>query len=195
MAALNLPEELEMRAEGIFFPRWNLQAKRVIFCQGFAGRENPWFGCVPFDPAKGEILTIRVPGLAERRVFHCGIWLAPLGRELFRVGATYDRNHLDDCPTLSGREEILNQLAFFLRLPFRVQNHQAAVRPIVIGRHPIIGLHPQFPRLGYFNGLASKGSLQAPFIAEQFANFLRGQGEIEDAFNIRKRFGEAIWNG
>jgi hypothetical protein len=48
--------------------------------------------------------------------------------------------------------------------------------------------------LGYFNGLASKGSLQAPFIAEQFAAFLQGEGEIEQSLDIQKRFGEAIWN-
>jgi glycine/D-amino acid oxidase-like deaminating enzyme len=193
-ASLNLPEDLQFGADGVFLPALGLLAKRVIFCQGFAGRDNPWFHCVPFDPAKGEILTIRVPGLEERRVIHRGIWLAPLGNEMFRAGATYDREHWDDCPTTAGKAEILAQLESLLKLPFEVLDHQAAVRPIVIGRHPVIGLHPRFPGLGYFNGLASKGSLQAPFIAEQFAAFLQGEGEIEQSLDIQKRFGEAIWN-
>lgn len=191
---LQLPEDLVIHAQGVQLPRWNIEAKRVIFCQGFAGRENPWFAGVPFDPAKGEILTLRVPGLRERRVIHCGIWLAPLGEDLFRVGATYDRENWDHTPTVVGRDEIAARLQTVLKRPFEVVEHHAAVRPIVVGRHPVIGVHPQFPQLGYFNGLGSKGSLQAPFIAEQFAKFLQGDGEIEDMLNLQKRFGKTLWN-
>ncbi len=193
-ADINLPDDLELRCEAVVFPRWEMEAKRVIFCEGFAAQKNPWFRRVPFDAAKGEILTIRVPGLEERRVVHCGVWLAPLGDELFRAGATYDRENLNDVPTQCGREEIGRQLKTFLRLPFEVVDHHAAVRPIVLGRHPLIGLHPQFPQLGYFNGLGSKGSLQAPFIARHFAEFLQGKGEIEVILNLQLRFGQALWN-
>ena len=164
----------------------------MIFCQGFAARANPWFGGLPFDGAKGEILTLRIPGLTERRVIHRGIWLAPLGGELFRAGATYDRENLNDNPTPRAIEEIRHQLQSFLRLPFEVVEHHAAVRPIVMGRHPVIGLHPRFPQLGCFNGLASKGTLQAPFIASQFADFLQGQGEIGDSLSLQKRFGPVL---
>ena len=193
-ARVDLPHDLDLRSEAVVFPKWELEAKRVIFCEGFAGSENPWFRRVPFDAAKGEILTIRVPGLEEQRVVHCGIWLAPLGDELFRAGATYDRENLNASPTQSGREEICRQLKTFLRLPFEVVDHHAAVRPIVLGRHPLIGWHPQFPQLGYFNGLGSKGSLQAPFIAGEFARFLKDEGEIEDILNLQLRFGQMLWN-
>lgn len=188
-ATLNLPEDLELSSEGVVLPRWNLTAKRVIFCEGFAARENPWFGGLPFDASKGEILTVRIPGLSERRVIHRGIWLAPLGDKLFRAGATYDRDNLNDLPTPTAREEICTQLQSFLRLPFDVLEQHAAVRPIVIGRHPVIGMHRRLPMLGCFNGLASKGTLQAPFIAGQFAEFLRGEGEIEESIDLQKRFG------
>ncbi len=188
-AMLSLPEDLEIPPQEISLPRWDVRANRVIFCQGFAARTNPWFGRLPFDAAKGEILTLRIPGLTERQVIHRGIWLAPLGGELFCAGATYDRENLNDDPTLKAREEIRDQLQSFLRLPFEVLEHHAAVRPIVIGRHPVIGLHPRFPQLGCFNGLASKGTLQAPFIANQFADFLKGQGTIEDSLSLQKRFG------
>ncbi len=189
---LRLPADLRIEPEGVFVPRWNLKARRVIFCEGFAARDNPWFTGVPFDAAKGEMLTIRVPGLFEQRIIHRGIWLAPLGKELFRAGATYDRDHLDHVPTETGREEICHSLREFLRRPFEVVDQHAAVRPIVLGRHPVIGLHPQFPQLGYFNGLASKGALQAPYIADQFANFLVGNGEIEKILDLQQRFGDRL---
>ncbi|MCA9071611.1 MAG: FAD-binding oxidoreductase [Planctomycetaceae bacterium] len=191
---LQLPEDLEIHPQGVRLPRWNLEAKRVLFCQGFAARNNPWFVGVPFDPAKGEILTVRVPGLEERRVMHCGIWLASLGEELFRVGATYDRDHLAPVPTDGGRTEITTRLQSLLKRPFEVVEHHAAVRPIVVGRHPVVGMHPRFPQLGYFNGLGSKGRLQAPFIADQFAKFLQVTGHIDEAFNVQTRFGKIQWN-
>lgn len=191
-AMLSLLEDLELSSEGVALPRWHLKAKRGIFCEGFAARENPWFGGLPFDAAKGEILTLRIPGLSEQRVIHHGIWLAPLGEGLFRAGATYDRDHLDDQPTGAAREDLCKQLQSFLRMPFEVLEHHAAVRPIVIGRHPVIGMHPRFPMLGCFNGLASKGTLQAPYIAGQFADFLQGHGEIEESLDLQKRFGSVL---
>jgi glycine/D-amino acid oxidase-like deaminating enzyme len=111
-----------------------------------------------------------------------------LGGELYRAGATYDRENLDGIPTPKAREEICRELQSFLKLPFEVTGHHAAVRPIVVGRHPVIGLHPRAAQLGCMNGLASKGTLQAPFIADQFADFLEGSGAIEDALNLQKRF-------
>lgn len=190
--SLSLPEDLELSSEGVFLHRWNLKARRVIFCEGFSAHLNPWFSGLPFDAAKGEILTLRVRGLTDERVIHQGIWLAPLGGDLFRAGATYDRDNLNDLPTPKAREEICGELQSFLRLPFEVVEHHAAVRPIVIGRHPVIGLHPRFPQLGCFNGLASKGTLQAPFIAGQFADYLQGKGDIEDVLNVQMRFGAAL---
>jgi glycine/D-amino acid oxidase-like deaminating enzyme len=191
-AKLALPEDLELSSEGVVLPQWNVKARQAIFCEGFGARENPWFGRLPFDAAKGEILTLRIPGLTEQRVIHRGLWLAPLGRDLFRAGATYDREYLNDLPTPDAREELGDQLQSFLRLPFEVIGHHAAVRPIVIGRHPVIGMHPRFPQLGCFNGLASKGTLQAPFIAGQFADFLLGRGVIDDSLDLQKRFGSDL---
>jgi glycine/D-amino acid oxidase-like deaminating enzyme len=191
-ALLTLPEDLELSTEGVVVPRWNLKARRAIFCEGLKACENPWFGRLPFDAAKGEILTLRIQGLTEPRVIHRGLWLAPWMQDLFRAGATYDRDNLNDLPTPSAREEIGQELHSFLRLPFEVIGHHAAVRPIVVGRHPVIGMHPRFPQLGCYNGLASKGTLQAPFIAGQFADFLLGRGEIEETLNLQKRFGSVL---
>jgi len=185
---LTLPEDVQLTARGVAIPRWRYEARRMIFCQRFQARENPWFGRLPFDPAKGEILTIRVAGLAERRVIHRGIWLAPLGEDLFRAGATYDRDNLDDRPTAVGRAEICVRLRRFLKRPFEVVDHRAAVRPIVLGRHPVMGRHPDFPQLGIFNGLGSKGALQSPFLAGQFAASFTGEREIEDSVDLQKRF-------
>ncbi|MDB5306425.1 MAG: bifunctional tRNA ((5)s(2)U34)-methyltransferase/FAD-dependent cmnm(5)s(2)U34 oxidoreductase [Gemmataceae bacterium] len=166
-AEIDPPSDLDLAPGGVVIPRFEVRAEGVIFCQGLAARDDPWFPEVRFTPAKGEVLTIRVPGLGEDRVVHRGIWLAPLGGDVFRAGATYDRADLDPVPTRRGREEICTRLREFLRLPFEVIDHSAGVRPIVEGGKPILGIHPEYRQLTYLNGLGSKGALLAPFFATQ----------------------------
>lgn len=177
--------DLELTDHGVRIPRLGLTSRRVVFCQGFDAIRNPWFTAIRFNPAKGEILTLRIRGLAEQRIVHGGVWLMPLGEDLFRAGATYDWNQLNDEPTLEGRNEICVRLSGFLRLPFEVVGHDAAVRPILHRLNPLIGLHPVHPQLGFFNGLGSKGSLQSPYLAEQFAGFLAGEISLDPELDLR----------
>jgi glycine oxidase len=158
-----------------------IKARCLIFCQGYSSDPHPWFPQVEFDATRGEIITVRVPGLTETRIINRGVWLAPLGGELFRAGSTYDWDDLTSGPTEAGKANIVERLQSFLRLPFQVVNHQAAVRPIVIGRHPIVGLSAADPQIGIFNGLGSKGSLQAPSVAGQFAQLLTNDKADEGA--------------
>lgn len=153
----------------------------VILCQGYTPDPHPAFAAVKFRPAKGEILTVRIPGLNEVRVLNRGgFWVAPTATpDVYRVGATYSWHQLDYVPTPEGRAELEDRLREVVRVPFEVIGHSAAVRPIAEGQKPRLGIHPANPRLGYFNGLSSKGSLLAPYFAEQFAAFLCGAGEID----------------
>lgn len=181
--------EIELSADAAEIPKLGLRARRLIFCEGYVAGGNHWFPGVPFDAAKGEILTVRVPGLSEPRVVHRGIWLAGIGNSLYRVGATYDREHLDATPSAAGREELCARLRDWLRLSFEVVDHHAAVRPIVAGKQPLIGFHPALPQFGYFNGLASKGVLQAPWLAERLADAASGRRPLPAEFDISRRVG------
>ena len=178
--------DLQLTNEFVRIPMLGLTASRVIFCQGFTGSKNKWFQTVPFDAAQGEILTVRIPDLNEPRVVHRGIWLASMGDDLYRVGATYNHDQLDTTPTKTGRDELCSRLAEFLHLPFEVIDQHAAVRPIIVGRKPAIGFHPHFPQLGYFNGLGSKGSLQAPWFAQLFADVISKKRELPAEFHVAK---------
>jgi glycine/D-amino acid oxidase-like deaminating enzyme len=180
------PRALELTASGVRGPSLAISAQTVIFCRGFDAGADSWFGGIPFNAAKGEILTVRVPGLTEERVVHRGVWLAPVGGEVFRAGSTYTWEPLNALPTTDGRAEIESKLRAFLKLPFEVIDHRAAVRPVIDAGYPVLGRHPLHPQLAYFNGLGSKGSLLAPFFAEQLAAHLCGAGTIEDAVNVRK---------
>jgi glycine/D-amino acid oxidase-like deaminating enzyme len=180
------PADLEFGEDEVSLPRLDLSARVVILCQGFVGESHPYFRFLPFAPAKGDILTIRAPGLAETRVLNRGVWLAPHAGDVFRAGSTYDRDNLDCTPTPAGREEICSRLREFVRLSFEVIGHVAAVRPIVDERKPVLGLLPDQPRVGFFNGLGSKGSLLAPFYAHHFAGFLAGEHPLDPEVDLRQ---------
>ena len=180
--------DIELTADGVRIPALDLEAETLIFCRGFTSDSDPWFGEIPFNAAKGELLTLRVPGLAEERVVHRGVWLAPVGNEVFRAGSTYTWNPLDAIPTAEGRAEIEAKLCAILRMPFEVIDHRAAVRPVIDAGLPVLGRHPRFPRLAYLNGLGSKGSLLAPFFANQLAAHLCGEGEIEQQVSVSRFF-------
>ena len=116
---------------------------------------------------------------------HRGIWVAPtLEPQVCRVGSTYDWATLDQDPSARARDELEGQLNSFMRVPYAVIDHQAAVRPILAGLKPRIGLHPEHARLGYFNGLGSKGSLLAPWFAQCFSRFLMDGTPLPAACDI-----------
>lgn len=185
-ADIDPARDVELISTGVRLPRLDVEAGGLAFCRGFAPDADPWFGGIKFNAAKGEILTLRIPDLAEERVVHRGVWLAAVGGDVFRCGATYSWDDLNCVPTASGRAEIEGRLREFLRVPFEVIGHDAAVRPVIDAGFPVLGRHPQFPQLAYFNGLGSKGSLLAPFFASQLAECLLGERSPDPEVDVRR---------
>lgn len=153
-----------------------LKAKAVVFSEGFGLRQNPYFGYLPLNGTKGELLVIRAPGLRENRVIKSGIFIIPLGEDRYLVGATYSRDDTGPDPTPAAREWLLAQLGKFLRTDFEVVGHRAGIRPTVPDRRPLVGAHPSTPGLFVLNGMGSRGVLIAPYAARRLCR-LMVQGE------------------
>ena len=66
----------------------------------------------------------------------------------------------------------MNQLNFWLKVPFEIVDHVASVRPANMERRPFVGLHPKFSAVGILNGMGTKGCSLAPFFAKQLADHL-----------------------
>jgi glycine/D-amino acid oxidase-like deaminating enzyme len=181
-----VPEDLAVEPDAIRVRRLGLVTRHVVFCTGFDFGTNPWFRHIPFNAAKGEILTLRIPGLDETRVVNRGVWLAPAGEGLFHAGATYEWDDLTPTPTAAGREKLEARLRTLLKLPFEVVGHRAGVRPISADRNPVLGFHPADRRVGCFTGLGSKGVLLAPFFAGQLVDTMTGQGVTDTEVDVRR---------
>jgi glycine oxidase len=188
IANLNPATDLKIENGTVDLSKPDVRAKCVIFCQGALGAENPWFNDVEYKSARGEILTLKIDGLAETRIVNQVVWLVPCGNGIFKAGSTYDFENLDLGATSAGRVEIVERLKKYLKLPFEIVGHKSGVRPIVTERRPIIGVHRKFPQLAIFNGLGSKGSLLAPLVASQLAEHLFDGSSIEPELDYQVRF-------
>jgi glycine/D-amino acid oxidase-like deaminating enzyme len=188
-AELSLPQDIRLTDSIIEVPRLNVRCSQLVFCQGFAGVSNPWFCDVPFDAAKGEILTLKQQHDLDGRVLHGGLWIAPGPNRFCQIGATYDRERLDSSPTVAGRKDLLGRLQRVVpeSRSWDVIGHRAAVRPIIHGRQPKIGFHPRDRRLGFFNGLGSRGALLSPWLAEHLADALCRPSTIDYRFDLNRK--------
>lgn len=143
---------------------------------------------VQIIPNKGEVLTIKDDTLQLSRILIFSKFLLPLGKGLFRLGATYNWNKVELGPTEEGRQEILSQ--FYNHYPKEVEvvGHQTGYRPTTRDRFPIIGLHPDNPQKAIFNGFGSKGVMSVPFFAQHFISYLNGETSVMREVDVMRYF-------
>ncbi|MEZ5059378.1 MAG: FAD-dependent oxidoreductase [Saprospiraceae bacterium] len=131
---------------------------KVIFCEGAAGRLNPYFSYLPFEVSKGEAVIIRIPGVHFQKVFKHGIAIVPFKDDLYWVGSTNSWDFKNDSPEAPQQEELIQSLNEILTVDFEVIEPRAAIRPSVKDRRPYVGKHPKFHNLFILNGLGTKGT-------------------------------------
>lgn len=139
-------------------------APLLVRCEGpFARIEGLSF-------VRGDMLTVRIPGLRLKSVAHKGIFLIPLGDDRYRVGSTFEWDEVWSGPTAEARRWLLDQVERMTgRLP-EVESHVAGVRPTSRDRRPILGRTA--PREALMNGLGSRGLMLAPWCAQHLTAHL-----------------------
>lgn len=163
-----------------------ITAASLIFCEGYKIEQNPFFSWLPFKLTKGEILTIHAPLLKADEIMNRGVFVLPLGDDLYRVGATYNWDDLTEETTTAGKEELVGKLDKLLKVPYKIIDHVAGIRPTVNDRRPILGKHPIHQTLAVFNGLGTKGVQLAPYFANELVNHLLHNALLNDEANINR---------
>jgi len=170
----------------------DITAEKIIFCDGLSSFQSPFFRTLPFAPNKGEALIVEIPGLPDQHVYKKGFLLAPLGKgHIFWLGSNYQWSFPDAEPSDEFYEQAERHLNAWLRIPFKILEHRAALRPATLERRPFVGLHPHQNNIGILNGMGTKGCSLAPFFALQFTNHLLYKKEIAPDADI-KRFSKIL---
>ena len=181
--------KLRLNDQGIEYS--DMRARYVIFCDGISSASNPYFDKLPFAMNKGEGMLVEIKEIPRNLVFKKGMTLVPYREDIFWLGSSYEWSFDNDLPSEIFRLQAESWLNHFLKLPYRILEHFAAIRPATLERRPFVGFHPSFPRIGILNGLGTKGCSLAPYFARQLADYLREKKEINPLADI-KRFGKIL---
>ena len=76
-----------------------INAKHIVFAEGFGMHVNPFFKYLPLDGTKGELFVIKAPKLNLDVIVNTSVFILPLGNDLFKVGATYNWEDKTNTPT------------------------------------------------------------------------------------------------
>jgi len=158
----------------------------VIFCQGALGFSSRYFDRVQFSPVKGEIIMVESEDLPDW-IINKGIFMLP-HQQYMEVGSTYNRDDNSWEPTLLARDWLTKKLKQLYHREFKVVDQKAGIRPAMADRRPVVGLLPDYPNIGIFNGLGTKGVTLAPYFAAQFANYLLQGDSLDKEVSLNRFF-------
>lgn len=176
--------KLEVSNDGVRYDE--IIAKRVIFCEGFGMRENPFFNFLPLRGNKGEYILIKAPELKLDVAVKSSVFILPQGNDLYKVGATYDNVDTTETPTEEARKKLTDQVAAMITCDFEVVSQIAGIRPATKDRKPIVGRHPEHKQMYCCNGFGSRGVLIAPSMAKELVDHLEDDIPLNPETDLRR---------
>ena len=177
-------DELTIDEIGISYD--NIKASKVLFCEGYGLKENPYFKYLPLNGTKGEVMTIHAPDLNIDFLLKGAVFTLPLGDNYYKIGATFNWTDKTSIPTEEGKQELSEKLNKIIDVPFTVIDQHAGIRPTVKDRRPLVGKHPKHKQLAVLNGLGTRGVMIAPTVAKNLYNHLENDEALDDEITIER---------
>ncbi|MAZ72301.1 MAG: FAD-dependent oxidoreductase [Flavobacteriaceae bacterium] len=168
-------------------------AKQLVFCQGAKVRDNLYFkvsvspeGSKVFVGNKGEYVIFKAPQLQLTDVLKGPVMIIPLGNDLYKVGASYERDDFSEGITRDAREEIISKLKKMISCNFEVVHQVSGIRPTVKDRKPLLGNFLENPQLYFLNGLGTRGLSMAPLLSEWLFQHIENNVALPSEVNIKR---------
>ena len=186
--ALFDPAEVQVGPEGVVWR--HVRATGVVYCDGYKSAQRGPFAYLPWQPAKGEALDLRSDAPQSPFILNREGWALPLGLGRWRAGTNWEWTGLDETPTAAQKDKFVARFRGYFQGPVSVEvtGHKAGVRPCTSDNQPFLGTHPEEPRFHLFNGLGPRGTVWAPTLAEEMADFLVSGRALRPGCDLR-RFG------
>ncbi|CAI8339878.1 MAG: Glycine oxidase [Polaribacter sejongensis] len=162
----------------------DIEATRIVFCEGYGVKKNPFFKYLPLNEAKGELLTIHAPELKIDFLLKSTLFILPMGDHYYKVGATFNWTDKTSNPSEEGKNELVTKLKKVINVPYTIVSQSAGIRPTVAGRRPLVGVHPKHPQLVVLNGLGTRGVMIAPTVAKNLFNHLENGQNLDNEIDI-----------
>ena len=165
----------------------DIQFKNIIFAEGMAVKENPYFSEIPVEANKGHHLEVKISEKIEDDfTIKKKHFIFPLNENTYYYGGTYDREQTHHKIDDSAVEKLINALAEFYPNDFEVTQVKFGFRPTVKDRRPIVGAHSEFKNFYVFNGLGARGILNGNYFAINLYNHLENGEEIHPEVDLKR---------
>ena len=165
----------------------DIQFKNIIFAEGMAVKENPYFSEIPVEANKGHHLEVKLSEKIEDDfTIKKKHFIFPLNENTYYYGGTYDREQTHHKIDDSAVEKLINALAEFYPNDFEVTQVKFGFRPTVKDRRPIVGAHSEFKNFYVFNGLGARGILNGNYFAINLYNHLDNGEEIHPEVDLKR---------
>jgi len=167
--------------------RWNnINAEKIIFCDGLNTMMNPYFKTLPFAPNKGEALIVEIKGLTAKHIYKNNLAIVPWKENLFWVGSSFEWDYTSTIPTEAFKQKTINSLNAVLKIPYTITDHLVGIRPANTERRPFVGLHPVHTQIGICNGMGTKGCSLAPYFTHQLIEHIEHQKAIHAEADVQR---------
>ncbi len=163
-----------------------IEAKKLVFCDGYTLKANPFFDYLPMEGVKGETMVIHAHGLELKDIVKSKVFIMPMEKDYYYVGATYYYREVNDEISEEGQTELTENLNKFLKMDYKVIRQFAGIRPTVIDRRPLLGVHPNKQNVYVFNGLGSRGVMLAPIMTEELYDFIEKSIDLQAEIDIKR---------
>jgi glycine/D-amino acid oxidase-like deaminating enzyme len=164
----------------------NITYDKVIFCLGYRQKSEHTFSYLPLQQTKGQTLLIESDQLPTEESLNRKCFVLPVGKNQFRVGATYEWNNASLETSEAARDQLIEMLSSLGAYDYQILEQRAGVRPTVLDRRPLMGEHPDYQGVYIFNGLGTKGYMMAPTLANELASFILDQTPLHQETDIRR---------
>lgn len=178
--------QLEITSESVKYK--GITARKIVFCEGFGLKQNPFFNYLPLNGTKGETITIFAPELKIDFLLKSSVFVLPLGNDTYKVGATFNWTDKTCTPTQKGRKELEEKLQKTISVSYEVINQSAGIRPTVKDRRPLVGRHQKHQNLIVLNGFGTRGVMIAPITAKKLYKHLEEKEALDPEINIERFF-------
>jgi len=164
----------------------DISASKIVFTEGASAVKNPFFPKEFLQENKGEYILIKAPTLKVREILKGPMFIIPLGDNLYKVGATYNREDDSREITDMAKNQIIEKLKKMILCDFEVVDQVAGIRPTVKDRKPLLGNLSESNLKVFFNGLGTRGLLMAPLLSAQLYDYLENNIALPRDININR---------
>lgn len=180
------PAELHISETGVSYR--GIHAQAIIFCEGVAANENPFFGSLPVKKTWGDILRIHCPELkTDEAIIKQKYWLIPVGNGEYFTGSNFIHEPGNAESQKKDVQQIVSQLRSWLP-EFEVLETLRAARPTVPDRRPIMGRHPQHKNIYIYNGLGTRGCSLITWLSPRMADYITANEPLPEEVLLNRYF-------